>query len=302
MKRILGKAETKTDHARVYSDKDERRRAAIARKEEALLNQDLAFLRHQLEHKTQSLNNSKFEVTEEWLFEFASMHAEYMEKASSKHSSSREIRSTTDLLHHVLQHPSVIHMFEAWSKGDTKAEPTDLLKQPDLGDISFGSAVKAQRLLEEPPLVSKPLAKSSSSACIDNNTLLGDQGSLLTSCEFDQQRTCIDSCLAQDCHRLIQPASRKEQCKPFRRVSTPGMSCNSEEGELVQKLRQRVGRKSWQGLSPRSLRLAQAASSDGTDSVEDAVDSPEKLKARRRLLEDKLKACGFHTHAPTGGA
>merc|ERR1719230_1328134 len=45
-----------------------------------LVAEHLSRLRREIESKTQSLNDANFEVTEEWLFEFANQHLQYMEK------------------------------------------------------------------------------------------------------------------------------------------------------------------------------------------------------------------------------
>jgi len=74
-------------------------------------------------------------------------------------------------------------------------------------------------------------------------------------------------------------------------LSTP----EKQDGELVRKVRQRG---KWQGLSPRSRRLAEAAAAGQNDGHH----TPGKLAARRQLLESRLASCGFQKAASLGGA
>merc|ERR1719472_125002 len=95
------------------------------------------------------------------------------------------------------------------------------------------------------------------------------------------------------------------------RLSSPatGLATVSSygDGELLKKLQQRSSKKSWQGLSPRSRRLAgKVNNSDDASHVPESSGAEnsgsDKLAARRKLLESKLASCGFQKAASAGGA
>jgi len=90
---------------------------------------------------------------------------------------------------------------------------------------------------------------------------------------------------------VTSPAAARCRRGFVQTLSTP----EKEDGELVRKVRQRG---KWQGLSPRSRRLAEAAAAGQNDGHY----APDKLAARRELLESRLASCGFQKAACVGGA
>jgi len=127
-----------------------RRAKAAQFVQESVFAEHLAHLRKDMEHKTALLNDSKFEVTEEWLFEFAAQHGEYMEKATSRAGSTHDFRSTTDLFQHVLQHPKLLKLVGGRpSAVHQKLSASPGPWSPSLSPGSTGTPGSAERLAED---------------------------------------------------------------------------------------------------------------------------------------------------------
>lgn len=301
--------------------------------------QQLSELRHEIESNTERLNDGNFEVTEEWLFEFANQHAQYMEKATSNMGAGHEFRSTQDLFQHVLQHPRVLKLIGDWKPGEAAAGGKDS-SSSDAAAWSPGSTVmpsstdcspehevdvkgshaspdaKPSAAADEPKDEAKDFAKAPHARTGGYSKEGGKiaargLGSIHTKPSGQQRSHSLTQASAVR-HRASWPAppsAESELMQKFRqqrgsRASFPGRSTpvgieSSDGGELARKMRQRANSTSWQG-SPQKRRLAGRAKTSNDISAE--TSGAKNLAERRKLLEDKLASCGFHKAAPAGGA
>lgn len=299
----------------------------LAVKKQLLLTH-LSQLRLEIERKTTCLNDPKFEVNDAWLFEFVSQHAEYMAKAASANIARDEFRGTTDMCNHVLQHPSVLKLMQSW-------DANDLTGAVDSKNRNTGLDAPQSH---SPASTEVPSSPDCSEELIAESPNESDCGSP-TDChpfdasELDAEVTTRRAPLAKascpvtpkkvvpakvsprmhkkqlwPAHNDLPPSSGGEQMQTCRQRANstgattalfPDRSRSNEAGELLKKLQQRANRTSWQGLSPRSQRLARWCEADGELSE---VRGAGNLAERRKLLEVKLASCGFQKHASSSGA
>jgi hypothetical protein len=277
----------------------------------SLFEEHVARLRQRLEDKTQALNDCSFDVTKEWLLEFASLHAEYMEKATSCHMRKHQFCSTTDLFHHVLLHPRVRAMLELWDVPRPDVERVVEGKDATLHDILNGHVPTNMETVQCHQQGDIPLATTQCQR--QGDIRLATVGDVLTNlkqsgpCSKVTPNAFVPQCEAApnpSPEQKMQPATPLQARSgngPRRRHSVACVPASraTTTGELARKWQQRAGNDSWKGdKSPRSQRLAKAAAIKSE--CGDDFESPEKLASRRKLLEDKLLSCGFKKSADGG--
>jgi hypothetical protein len=303
----------------------------------------LCWLRREIEKKTERLNDGNYEVTEVWLFEFANQHAEYMEKATSSLGAGHNFRSTTDLFHHVLQHPRVLKLIGEWQPSGAAASASKFIAGSSPVPWSPASTVPPSSAECSPEHEAEDISVSTQGDASDQpmHTEVADSSDVgrPTTAGYSafppakatgfgaasmkasgQQRSHSQASALR--HRSFRPApilpAAKEENELMQkmrersqRLSSPatGLATVSSygDGELLKKLQQRSSKKSWQGLSPRSRRLAgKVNNSDDASHVPESSGAEnsgsDKLAARRKLLEGKLASCGFQKAASAGGA
>lgn len=298
-----------------------------------LLTVHFSNLRLEIEKKTESLNDANFEVTEPWFFEFVNQHCEYMEQAASENNAQHYFCDTTDMFKHVLQHPNVLKLLEGWDATASTEVASSKLCSASL-DASQAGTRASTEIKTRPDCIAEAIAKGSNKSDCDNpspsDLAHTSQGNV-----SDKEQCCTSPAVAvsgnvdnkviaksrptpkasSEVHGnalmpapdTLHPSSGGELMQTFRQRanSTGAIKASrstqppSEAGELLQKLQQRTNRTSWQGLSPRSQRLA-GRSKSGSEPSE--LPEAGNLAERRKLLEGRLASCGFQRYAPSLGA
>jgi len=297
-----------------------------------LLSAHLTRLRLKIEAKTEKLNDRAFEVTESWLLEFADQHAEYMEKGGSGKASKHQFRSTMDLFHHVLQHPAVYKMLESWQQSGHTLESrlqAGVSRSTNSEVSASGRGLQSsqpRRWSEGPPTRKRVLAAStlptsrkdgSAPHCMPEASKCTCPFHTAQRREAMRNPSSIRDSFSDNIHvnltpepqgkankvgtASVQPTLSNEVLRsnsdtlPRSAAKQSFLTPEKQDGELVRKVRQRG---KWQGLSPRSRRLAEAAAAGQNDDHH----TLNKLAARRQLLESRLASCGFQKAASMGGA